>query len=252
MAFLLSNGRRRKKRSKGRKMVARKARRRRRAAAPKVVRKHRRRRARAAAPVTRKVKVRRRRRRRSAPRVARRRGKKHTHWRAVKSHRRRTNPKVRRHRRHRRNPGFIGAVLDPIKEYGIGFAIGAAVNQYAVTPLLASFVPASVVSPAKVIVGPLLAATVKRFLPKFGKWADAAGLLIMAVGINETVQQFTGQASAVHGIGSVGLTRGLGSVGSTRGLASVGKTSGVGSLAGYGSGVPARMSAYDKSAGYSY
>jgi hypothetical protein len=255
MAFLLSNGRKRKRRRKAaRKVAVRKVRRRRRRNAPKMARKVRRRRRRRAAPKM--VRRRRKARRMSAPRRARRR----RGSRRSRSFTVRMNPrKHRRGRARRRNPGLVQAVLAPIKEHGVGFAVGAGLDQFLVTPALLMALPPSVVSPAKVVVGPLLAAAVKRFLPRFGKMADSVALAFMAFGIKETIQQFTVTTpAAVHGLGRVGMT-GLGRVGSTKGsIGSVGGTNrmrGLGAMSGagttpYGSGSP--MGAYDRSAGYDY
>jgi len=142
--------------------------------------------------------------------------------------RRRRNP-IRRRRHYRRNPGgFFSGLLSPIKEHGIGFAAGWAFNHFLGDPLLTSFLPSSVVSPSKIVVGPLVGNLGKRFLPKFSRHWDSLALFMVAVGVKETIDGFMG-APATHGLGwypramgSIGPTRGIGSIGPTRGIGAIG------------------------------
>ena len=153
-----------------------------------------------------------------------------------RSRRRRHNP-FRRHRRRshrRRNPGFFSGLLSPIKEHGIGFAAGWAFNHFVGDPLLVSFLPASIVSPSKIVIGPLVGNIGKRFLPRFARHWDSLALFMVAVGVKETIDGFMG-APAAKGIGwfprrmgSIGPTmQGLGAIGPTgaRGLGAIGTLS---------------------------
>jgi hypothetical protein len=134
----------------------------------------------------------------------------------------------RRHHRRRRNPGFFSGLLAPIKENGIGFAAGWAANHFLVDPLLMSFLPGSIVSPSKIVVGPLLGNVGKRFLPKFSRHWDALSLFIVAVGVKETIDGFMGTApTPTKGFGW--MPRRMGAIGPTgaRGIGAIGPTAGV-------------------------
>ena len=145
-----------------------------------------------------------------------------------RSRRRRHNPFRRRHSRRRgfrRNPGFFSGLLSPIKEHGIGFLAGEAANHFLVDPLLTSFLPASVVSPSKIVVGPLIGNLGKRFLPRFGKHFDSLALFMVALGVHETVGGFLG-GGGTKGLGWSPRRR-MGAIGPTgaRGIAAIGPTS---------------------------
>lgn len=230
-AWIIANPRR--KRRKARRGKARKTRtrRRRRHSAPKVIRRRRRRRV-AAPKVTRRKRRRSRSRRRRNPRYARHsikrsmrlsaragRRRKHTHYHGVKAHRRRTNP-----------GGFFGGILAPIKQHGIGFAIGSVANNMFLSPLLATVAPGAplVQSALKIVAGPLLASLGHKvpFVKKLGHHLDSLGLFFVAVGVNEVVQSFVGAPAAPHGLGWYGHRRDVrvSSIGPTMG--SIGPTMG--------------------------
>ena len=150
----------------------------------------------------------------------------------ARRHRRRRsrrNPFRRMRRGHRRrNPGLFSAILAPIKEHGFGFAVGAGFNQFVADPMLAQFVPPIAVGPAKVVVGPAVAALGRRFLPRFsGMWNDLA-LFMVAVGINDTVASLLGSApSPAYGFSNIyGRRNAMRSIGPTGGIRSIGPTSG--------------------------
>lgn len=153
--------------------------------------------------------------------------------------RRRSNPRRRFRARRRRNPGFFSGLLAPVKEHGIGFAVGAAANHYAVEPLLMQFLPADAVAPSKILVGPLLANLGKRFIPSQARHLDSVAIFMVACGIKETLDAFVFGApkTATKGLGYGYGARGIGSIGPTggmRGLGSIGPTSGTNGLGSLG------------------
>jgi len=191
----------------------------------------------------------------SAPKTARRRsrrGRKHTHWGQVHSHKRRVNPR-RKHRRHharrRRNPGFLSSILSPIKEHALGFAAGSIVNSMAISPLLGSLLAGQPLaqSASKIVVGPALGALGKRFLPKFSRTWDSLAIFFVAIGINETVSQLTGSmmpATAAKGLGwAYTTTPGRTGIGSINAMGSIGPT--MGSIGPTMSGIGAAPTAVD-------
>jgi hypothetical protein len=154
--------------------------------------------------------------------------------------RRRYNPhRVRRHRRRggfRRNPGgFFSEILAPVKEHGLGFAVGAGFNQFVADPLLAQFLPPVAIGPGKIFFGPMFAALARRapFLKKFPKVWNSLALFMVAVGINDTVHNLMGTApSAAHGFANIygrrNAMRSIGPTSGVQGMGSIGPTSGSG------------------------
>jgi hypothetical protein len=157
--------------------------------------------------------------------------------------RRRRNP--RRHRRsnprrhYRRNPGFFSGVLAPVKQHGLGFGVGALLNNFVVAPALGNFLGGQplIQSAAKIVVGPLLAGLGKKvpLLKKLGNKWDSVGLFFVAIGVNEVVGQLVGGMGTAKGFGylhpfrrraisSIGPTARMGSIGPTAHMASIGPT----------------------------
>jgi hypothetical protein len=147
-------------------------------------------------------------------------------------HRRKSNPHRRRnasHRRRRRNPGLFSGLFAPVKQHGLGFALGAAADSFAVSPLLANFLGGQplVQSAAKIVVGPLLAGLAGKIpgVSKLGRHLESMGLYFVAVGIQGVVSQLLGGTSAAHGFGYINPfhRRRVASIGPTH-MASIGPT----------------------------
>lgn len=170
-----------------------------------------------------------------------RRGKKHTHWGQVKSHRRRVNPrtkivyrskaKKRRKLRHARrsNPFSFKGLLGPVMEYGVGFAAGSLANTFAIQPALDKYLGEyrAAHGPVKMLVGPLLGSLVAKYAPgSVGKVGRAMGLFLLAKGVDETLNNLLPAVKAGAGIGVFGRMNGMASIGPTRtaGIASIGPT----------------------------
>lgn len=162
-----------------------------------------------------------------------RRGRKHSKWGMVKAHRRRTNP------------GFFAGVLSPIKEHALGFGLGALANRMAIAPLLGNMLAGQPTAQAasKIVIGPVIGALGKKFLPRFSRTWDSLALFFVAIGVDETLGQIMGAGTPTKGLGwaytttpgrtgvggidrmtyrSIGPTNYLGSIGPTGGAAGLG------------------------------
>lgn len=94
----------------------------------------------------------------------------------------------------RRNPsGILGSAIGALKDGGPGAVGAAALNLWAVEPLMARFgVPRAAQPFVKIAAGLAQAALVDKFLPRWKKHSSAAAIGLMTLAANDLLSRLSG------------------------------------------------------------